>query len=308
MNSQEQPMKRILVAEDSPAQAQLIRGLLEKAEFEVLLAPHGQAALEVIERAVSERAAPDLVLTDLQMPEMNGLDLVRQIRSQYSFLPVILMTAHGSEDIAAEALRTGAASYVPKANLSQNLVSTIREVLDVAKPGRSELELLECLAYSDSAFVLGNSPRLIPALVRHLVEHTALMKLCDETGLIRLGRALDESLTNALYHGNLELDSTPCDADAAGWNESAQSRSQQPPYRDRRIHVTVNLSRTEAVFVIRDDGPGFDLSQVPDPTDPANLESTTGRGLMLIRTFMDEVRHNTEGNEITIVMRREQPG
>ncbi len=301
-------MTRILVVEDSPAQAQLIRGLLEKAEFEVLLAPNGQAALEVIERAAAERAVPDLVLTDLQMPEMDGLDLVRQIRGKYSFLPVILMTAHGSEDIAVEALRTGAASYVPKSNLSQNLVSTIREVLDVTNLGRSDLELLECLAYSDSAFVLANSPRLIPALVRHLVEHTALMKLCDETGLIRLGRALDESLTNALYHGNLELDGTPCDADNAAWNESAQSRSQQPPYRDRRIHVTVNLSRTEAVFVIRDEGPGFDLSHVPDPTEPANLESTTGRGLMLIRTFMDEVRHNTEGNEITIVMRREQPG
>jgi CheY-like chemotaxis protein/anti-sigma regulatory factor (Ser/Thr protein kinase) len=294
-------MTRILVAEDSPTEAQLIRYLLEKAEFEVLPAADGRSALEVIERTV-----PDLVLTDLQMPEMNGLELVRQIRSKYSFLPVILMTAHGSEDIAVEALRTGAASYVPKAGLAQSLVSTIREVLGVAKLGRPDLELLECLAYADSGFVLANSSVLIPALVRHLLEHTALMKLCDETGLMRLGLALDEALVNALYHGNLELDSRPGDEDATEWNERAQSRSQQPPYRDRRIHVTVNLSRAEAVFVIRDEGPGFDLSQIPDPTDPANLESTTGRGLLLIRTFMDDVTHNPKGNEITIVMRREQ--
>ena len=295
-------MTRILVAEDSSTQAQLIRSVLEKAGYEVLPAGDGRAALGVIERTV-----PDLVLTDLQMPEMNGLDLVREIRSKYSFLPVILMTAHGSEDIAVEALRAGAASYVPKSSLAQNLVSTIRAVLDVAKLGRHNGELLECLAYADSGFALANSPPLIPALVRHLLELTALMKLCDETGLIRLGLALEQALVNALYHGNLELESTPGDGDGTEWNERAQSRSQQPPYRDRRIHVTVNLSRAEAVYVIRDEGAGFDLSQVPDPMDPANMESTSGRGLLLIRTFMDEVRYNTKGNEITIVMRREQP-
>jgi len=243
----------------------------------------------------------------MQMPEMNGLDLVREIRSKYSFLPVILMTAHGSEDIAVEALRAGAASYVPKSSLTKNLVSTIRAVLDVAKLGPHDAELLECLAYADSGFVLVNSPTLIPALVRHLLEHTALMKLCDKTGLIRLGLALEEALINALYHGNLELDSTSRDKDGPEWSERVQTRSQQSPYRDRRIHVTVNLSRAEAVYVIRDEGAGFDLSQIPDPTDPANLETTTGRGLLLIRTFMDEVRHNSNGNEITIVMRREQP-
>ena len=75
--------------------------------------------------------------------------------------------------------------------------------------------------------------------------------------------------------------------------------------RIRRIHVLVTLSPSEARFVIRDEGPGFDPESVPDPTDPANLERESGRGLLLMRTFMDEVRFNQAGNEVTLIKRRQ---
>jgi len=51
---------------------------------------------------------------------------------------------------------------------------------------------------------------------------------------------------------------------------------------------------------VEDEGPGFDPATVPDPTDPGNLERIGGRGLMLIRTFMDDVEHNEKGNRITL--------
>ena len=73
------------------------------------------------------------------------------------------------------------------------------------------------------------------------------------------------------------------------------------PDQDRRVHVYAKESRRQAVYVIRDEGPGFDPSALPDPTDPSNLEKASGRGLLLIRTFMDEVHHNEDGNQITMV-------
>jgi anti-sigma regulatory factor (Ser/Thr protein kinase) len=56
-----------------------------------------------------------------------------------------------------------------------------------------------------------------------------------------------------------------------------------------------------ARFVIRDEGPGFDPHKVPDPTDPENLERESGRGLLLMRSFMDSVAYNPTGNEVTLV-------
>ena len=79
-----------------------------------------------------ERAAPALVLTDIQMPEMDGLELVRQMKSRFPAIPVVLVTAYGSEEVAAIALKVGAASYVPKRNLNRDLVPTLQVVLEAA--------------------------------------------------------------------------------------------------------------------------------------------------------------------------------
>src|SRR5687767_10182201 len=67
--------------------------------------------------AALEREAPNVVLTDLQMPDCDGLELVVNIRRSHPFVPVVLMTAWGSEKLALRALQRGAASYVPKSEI-----------------------------------------------------------------------------------------------------------------------------------------------------------------------------------------------
>jgi anti-sigma regulatory factor (Ser/Thr protein kinase) len=76
-----------------------------------------------------------------------------------------------------------------------------------------------------------------------------------------------------------------------------------PGYANRRVFVKAALDRSGVVCVIRDEGPGFDISQVPDATSPDAFRDGVGRGLVLIKAFMDEVRFNQRGNEITIVAR-----
>ena len=61
----------------------------------------------------------------------------------------------------------------------------------------------------------------------------------------------------------------------------------------------------KAVFTIRDEGPGFNPSTLPDPTDAANLEKPGGRGVVLMRTFADEISYNETGNEVTLVKYRD---
>ena len=115
---------RILVVDDSPTQLQQLKNLLLDAGFEVDSAPNGSRAMEcVIE------SPPALVVTDLQMPDMNGLQLVEALQKQFPRIPIVLTTSEGSESIASEALQKGATSYVPKRDLDSSLVATVRKVL-----------------------------------------------------------------------------------------------------------------------------------------------------------------------------------
>jgi anti-sigma regulatory factor (Ser/Thr protein kinase) len=221
------------------------------------------------------------------------------------------MTAHGSEEVAVQALLSGAASYVPKIELARHLLDTVQNVLAASRCNRQHARLMECAQRRELTFVLENDSSLIPPLVDQLQQTISSLGLVDETARVQVAIALEEALLNALYHGNLELTSEELEdlrSNLLRTNgiDPITERRQQPRFRDRRIHVSVSVSRDEARFVIRDEGPGFDLAQVPDPTDPANLTRESGRGLVLMRMFMDEVSRNTTGNEVCLVKRRER--
>jgi CheY-like chemotaxis protein len=292
-------MVRVLVVDDSAIDRRLAGSFLKRAGMEPTHAHNGVQALESIERCV-----PDIVVTDLQMPEMDGLELVEAIRRIHPSLPVVLMTAHGSEEVAVQALRHGAASYVPKRNMLRDLVHTVEEILAVARRDRREQQLVACLAQTESRFVLDNDVGTIPVIVGHLEDSLARMRLCDENGRLQVAVALREALVNAIYHGNLEVSSALLEGPAAAFDAAVRERRRESPYCERRVHIWARESRDEARYVVRDEGRGFDPSTLPDPTDLANLEKPSGRGLLLIRTFMDEVNHNEKGNEITMIFRR----
>ncbi len=86
------------------------------------------------------------------MPELDGLELVGAVRSRFPLVPVILMTAYGSEEIAVRALRRGAASYVPKSRLALELLDTVDSVLHMSRADRFHDRLAECLIGGHSKF------------------------------------------------------------------------------------------------------------------------------------------------------------
>lgn len=298
-------MATVLVVDDVALDRHLAGALLEEQPgWTAVYAEDGREALALIRQSV-----PDLVLTDLQMPQMNGLELVDAIRRGHGSIPVILMTAHGSEEIAVAALKAGASTYVPKRHLARDLVSITERVLEMAHASRRHQHVLDCLDKTEFRFVLSNDSQCIQPLIGFLQDHMLLMGLLDRIDLIRVGTALHECLTNAMEHGNLELTSELRGSEHAdAYKNLADQRRRERPYRDRRVQVVARFSRDEAVYTIRDEGPGFSPSKLPDPTDAANLEKPSGRGLFLIRTFMDEVRLNDTGNEITMIKRRPANG
>ena len=296
-------MVQILVVDDSPVDRMLISAILQRnTGWEVATANDGHQAIDAMRQTDF-----DLVVTDLQMPELDGLGLVRAIRDEFLSVPVVLVTAFGSEKQSVAALQAGAANFSLKSRLKTDLVPTVRNVLNWAEAVRRATE------DSREAFDMGSVKRSLAFVmdnnvgqIRNLIE-TLDTNLPDwaEQDSIRISMALEEALCNAICHGNLEVDSGLKESeDCSAYENKIRERKDAEPFCERRVRVHAEFTEQSIRFQIDDEGPGFNPHNLPDPTTAENILRPSGRGLLLIRSFMDEVHHNQMGNRITLVKKR----
>lgn len=299
MKNKATDMSHIIVVDDALADRTLVKGLLTKElKCDVQTAEDGEAALDHI-----DARRPDLVLTDLRMPGMDGLELLQSIREEYSMIPVVLMTGKGTEDIAANAMKAGATSYVPKRRMAEELGNTVKRIISATQEDRAiPPRLMHRLEYSNSQFTLSNDPAQIESVVAHLQRMLRCLPLGDEIERIRVGLALEAALSNALFHGNMDTGLEDSRPTRERCTQLFRERWNQKPWCDRRIRLASEISRERARFVISDGGEGFDTSRI-DP-HVMSLDTEGGRGLPLMYTIMDSVAFNSAGNEVILVRNR----
>ncbi len=294
-------MPTILVVDDTAVDRRLAGGLLENApNVEVCYAENGREALLQIGTSL-----PDCVVTDLQMPEIDGLELVTTINEKYPEIPVVLMTAHGSEVVAAQALANGAASFVPKSELAENLLQTVMHILVMSETDSRYKKLVSCATKTEFEFDLDNDPSIVDPLI-DMVQQVAISQgLLVNNSRVQLGVALENALLNAMIRGNLELSR---EAMPVMNQEMIEERNSQAPYNQRRVYFRSLVTPESAQFTVRDQGPGFNTSEILKSSDPDSFRDGTGRGLVLMQAFMDEVVFDATGNEVTMTkFRTEDP-
>src|SRR5208283_2829186 len=131
----------VLIVDDNPIDRLRVGRLIGRdSPYRVAYAENGAVALTIL----ADRQTT-IVLTDLKMEGMDGLELVRVIRREHPQIPVIIMTAHGSEEMAMQALRVGATNYVPKQRLASELLAVLRRAMRSATAGHRRRRCLESL-------------------------------------------------------------------------------------------------------------------------------------------------------------------
>jgi DNA-binding NtrC family response regulator len=120
-----EPKKILVVDDEAPLRDILQRGLTQMGGFLIEVAQNGQEAIEKVEKDIF-----DLILTDLMMPEMDGMELLKIIKVTRPEMPVIMMTAYGSIDTAVEAMKIGANDYITKPVDLRDLLLRITKVLE----------------------------------------------------------------------------------------------------------------------------------------------------------------------------------
>ena len=288
-------MPKILLVDESVLDRRLTADLLQRnGTVDVIYAGTNEAISAI------ERLSPEVVFAALPAQGTDFLTVLQDIHFRYPSLPIILMTATEVTPSLLEALQQGAVSFVPKTNLRHYLARTLDQVLELSRTERRQ-RLMGYLWQAESSFTLENDPELIDPLVAHLQQTVGRLEGMDETICAQLGVALHEGLLNAMYHGNLEVSSELREAGEADFLAAAEQRRRSSPYGDRRVYVKATLTPSEAVFGIRDEGLGFNPDTIPDPTALDNLSKASGRGILLMRSFVDEIHYSATGNELTLV-------
>ena len=118
----------ILIVEDDPGAAESLQYVLEDEGHTVIAARTGEEGL-----ALAGKERCDLVLTDLKLPGLSGLDLVKRLHTARARLPIILMTAHGTTEIAIEATRHGAFDYLLKPFEMPTMLDAIQKALAASR-------------------------------------------------------------------------------------------------------------------------------------------------------------------------------
>jgi two-component system chemotaxis response regulator CheY len=119
-------MTRILAADDSPSMRDMVRIALTSAGFEVTAAANGRTALDL-----ARQTHYDLVLSDVNMPEMDGIELIRALRAEsaYRHTPILMLTTEGSADRRREGKEAGATGWIVKPFDAAQLIATMHRVL-----------------------------------------------------------------------------------------------------------------------------------------------------------------------------------
>jgi DNA-binding NtrC family response regulator len=151
---------RILVVDDEPNMRRSLRLLLADLDAELLDAEDGLVALETL-----ERRAVDVVVTDLRMPGIDGIELLHRVRDGHPDVPVIILTAFGSIESAVDAIRQGAFDYVTKPFREEELKLVIRRALQVGSV-LQENRLLrgQIEGRYDFSRIVGTSPAIVQSL------------------------------------------------------------------------------------------------------------------------------------------------
>ncbi len=280
MSEQAGAGKTILVVDDEPNIRKLIQNILHKIpEYVVHSANDGQYGLDWLHE---HDFNCDLVITDMQMPRMNGEELIRAVMASHPEIPMVVLTAHKNDKSVIRCLELGTIEYMTKPVRIEHLLNTVRRIFD--RQARFKGAGEEITVKSD---VQGWVELTAPTDFEYVERFNKFTNLLGNIPLKDEDRedirvALDELGQNAVEWGNR--------------ND-----------RNKRIHLSYCVFNDRIVFKVEDEGEGFDPGALRDPSvDPLKHimermkegKRAGGYGVFISKKLMDDVLYSESGNAV----------
>lgn len=220
----------------------------------------------------------DLVISDLTEDASGGIEIISELKRKRLFVPIVVSSDEAQQHGLVKAFKLGASNYLQRPYDHEELRSIVEKTLGYKLRFIEDVKVLPFVR-ERIEFELPSDLSLMNGVLHYLIERASALGIIkpDSSNLFI---ALDEAFVNAVKHGN-----------------EGDPR--------KLVRITADLSAKEARFTVEDEGSGFNVKDIPDPLDPANLFKTSGRGVLLIYNIMDVVEYNERGNRLTMVKRAE---
>ena len=291
----------VLVVDEDPTTLECLAETVRVMGLSLCVAEDGEKALSLF-----EQKRPDVVVTDVRMPRMDGLALTNRIKARRPDTPVIVVTGYGDEETAVAALRAGASDYLHKPFHLTELKHTINRSLSLLRSRMAEDLAVLGVERLDWYLEIKNEPEIISGLLTVILRPVSAR--LTESDRLHLQVAVQELLLNAIEHGNLGISAE--EKNDAIMNDCfdhlIEKRQVDHRFRRRRVKMWIMHDPENWVFQCRicDEGEGFDWQGLMNAS-LLNLPALagSGRGIFLVKTLMSEVQYNGQGNEVTLTFR-----
>ncbi len=266
-------MSQILVIDDEIEICELLKIALEMAGHQVktcLSATEAKKCLELTEF--------DFVIIDMIMPEVSGLEMIRYINDRYPRILTILTTGLLTNEVIEEALKQGAYNFVNKP-FSLDEITKIINTGTRARTIPADTKSIQPYLVQQLHFVLPSRKELMEEIACMIADLAGRMGFPDKLVAMNIPLTVDELFLNAVIHGNKEDD-------------------------NKTVLIKVVLDSEKIAITVKDQGEGFNWQRVLARNTPADLENEGGRGVFLVRHYVDHIQYNEVGNEVSVVISR----
>ncbi len=258
--------QRILIVDDDIDLCNMLSRYLTFKGFEPHCAYDGADALEKV-----HENKYDLIILDIMMPKIDGYEVCQRLKIQreYNAIPILMLSAKSTEEDKITGLKTGADSYISKPFEIADLLTSIRNTIEKSRRSHEELGIKHEISFHfESRF---SYIEKVNELIGQLFLRTDLAP--DEIWEIKL--ALHELGINAIEHGN-KMDP------------------------DKTVNIFCHIYDDRLEFEINDEGEGFEVDNIPDPTDDEGICRDRGRGLFLVSKLVDSIKYLDGGSTVRL--------
>jgi len=286
---------KVLLVEDELSSLCYLEQALKQEGFDYRTATDGRIGFDVF-----KEFQPDFVLSDINMTEMSGIELLEKVKAIKPETIVVMLTAYNSEQYVVDAMKLGANNYLKKPIPKDTFLAFLRKYENIIEMYDIDKKVSTYQLNNDFTLVFPTNFDIIPSVVNLLVSETEGVLSPEKQLDIRLG--LSELLLNAVEHGNLGI--TFFEKSDAIMNDTLidlyNERLLVPEMLNRTVEVRYTFRNGLCEWVITDQGKGFDFRAIPDPSSEEGLLRLHGRGIFICKFQFDEMEYLGCGNQVKV--------